>query len=129
MKVTLKAARFIHASLCESLRNLHLRNLCILQSVAESYNDLQVLCSVDRMEKSVKSDKDAQKAFDQIKKRLQNVLKELIRAYEKRLKQKSAQIAKKNKKIRGLQADIKVLKKKLAFSKSKAKEIIKKINQ
>ena len=59
------------------------------------------------MEKSVKSDKDAQKAFNQIKKRLQNVLKELIRAYEKRLKQKSAQIAKKNKKIRGLQADIK----------------------
>ena len=81
------------------------------------------------MEKSVKSDKDAQKAFNQIKKRLQNVLKELIRAYEKRLKQKSAQIAKKNKKIRGLQADIKKLKQKLAFAKSKAQAIIKKINQ
>ena len=79
------------------------------------------------MEKSVKNDAQAQKYFNQIKKRLQNVLKELIRAYEKRLKHKSAHIAKKNKKIRGLQADIKDLKKKLAFAKSKAKEIIKKI--
>ena len=104
-------------------------NFCIFQNVAESYSDLKVLCSVDRMEKSVKNDAQAQKYFNQIKKRLQNVLKELIKAYERRLKQKSAEIARKNKKIRGLQGDIKELKKKLAFAKNKAKQIIKEINK
>ena len=101
----------------------------MLQSVAESYSDLQVLCSVDRMEKSVKNDAQAQKHFNQIKKKLQNVLKELIKAYERRLKQKSAVIARKNRKIRGLQADIKNLKKKLTFAKNKAKQIIREINK
>ena len=101
----------------------------MLQSVAESYSNLQVLCSVDRMEKSVKNDAQAQKHFNQIKKKLQNVLKELIKAYERRLKQKSAVIARKNRKIRGLQADIKNLKKKLTFAKNKAKQIIREINK
>ena len=41
------------------------------------------------MEKSVKNDAQAQKHFNQIKNKLQNVLKELIKAYERRLKQKS----------------------------------------
>ena len=81
------------------------------------------------MEKSVKNDALAQKHFNQIKKKLQNVLKELIKAYERRLKQKSAVIARKNRKIRGLQADIKNLKKKLTFAKNKAKQIIREINK
>ena len=81
------------------------------------------------MEKSVKNDAQAQKHFNQIKNRLQKVLKELIRAYERRLKQKSAVIARKNRKIRGLQADIKNLKKKLTIAKNKAKQIIREINK
>ena len=76
------------------------------------------------MEKSVKSDKETRKTFNKIKTRLQNVLKQLVESYGKRLKEKAAQIAKKNKIIKGLNADIKDLKQKLAFSKSKAKAIV-----
>ena len=76
------------------------------------------------MEKSVKSDKETRKTFNKIKTRLQNVLKQLVESYLKRLKEKAAQIAKKNKIIKGLKADIKDLKQKLAFSKSKAKAIV-----
>lgn len=93
------------------------------QSVAGSYNDLQVLCSVDRLEKSVQTDREAQKTFNRIKTKLQNILKQLIKSYEKRLKEKKAQIAKKNKIIKGLKVDIKDLKQKLALSTSKAKAI------
>ena len=75
------------------------------------------------MKKSVKSDKEAPKKFNEIETRLQNVLKQLIKFYEKRWKVKEAQIAKKNKIIKGLKVDIKDLKQKLAFSKSKAKAI------
>ena len=76
------------------------------------------------MEKSVQSDKEAQKTFNKIKTTVQNVLRQLTKSYEKRLNEKSAQIAKKNKIIKGLKADIKDLKQKLAFSKSKAKVIV-----
>ena len=76
------------------------------------------------MEKSVQSDKEAQKTFNKIKTRVQNVLRQLTKSYEKRLNEKSAQIAKKNKIIKGLKADIKDLEQKLAFSKSKAKVIV-----
>ena len=75
------------------------------------------------MKKSVKSDKEAPQKFNKIETRLQNVLKQLIKFYEKRWKEKEAQIAKKNKIIKGLKVDIKELKQKLAFSKSKAKAI------
>ena len=76
------------------------------------------------MEKSIKSDKETRKTFNKIKTRLQNVLKQLVESYGKRLKEKEAQIAKNNKIIKELKADIKDLKQKLDFSKSKVKAIV-----
>ena len=76
------------------------------------------------MGKSLGSDAQAQQAFNKLKQKVQKALKDLIKAYEKRLREKSAQIKRKNKKIKDLQAIIKNLKKKLAFAKAKAKLIV-----
>merc|ERR1712110_714675 len=96
-----------------------------LESAAAEGDDLEDLCNVPRDPKAATpGDKKAQKDFDKIKKRLNTVLGQLIRAYEKRLALKARQIKQKNKQIRKLNAQIKKLKNKLKFSKSKAREII-----
>ena len=51
------------------------------------------------MGKSLGNDAQAQQAFNKLKQKVQKALKDLINAYEKRLREKSAQIKRKNKKI------------------------------
>ena len=75
-----------------------------------------------------KTDKQAQKEFDLIEKRLRRVLSQLINAYENRLKLKIRQIASKNRRIRSLNAQKRRLQNKLRIVKNHAKSIVKKIN-
>ena len=82
-----------------------------------------------RVPKAAKTDKQAQKEFDLIERRLRKVLKQLIDAYEARLKLKIKQIANKNKKIRSLNAQKKRLQNKLRAVKKHAQDIVKKVNK
>ena len=107
----------------QALRTSHI--IFIFKGVLGSDVDLKVFCEVDRMGKSLGNDAQAQQAFNKLKKKVQKALQDLIKAYEKRLREKSAQIKRKNKKIKDLQAIIKDLKRKLAFAKSKARQIVK----
>ena len=96
-----------------------------LQNAAAQGDDLEDLCNVPRVPKSATpGDKKAQKDFDKIKKRLNTVLGQLIKAYERRLALKSRQIRAKNRQIKRLNAQIKKLKSKLRYSKNKARDII-----
>ncbi len=81
-----------------------------------------------RVPKAAKTDKQAQKEFDLIEKRLRIVLRQLINAYENRLKLKIKQIANKNRKIRNLSAQKRKLQNKLRVVKNHAQSIVKKIN-
>ena len=81
-----------------------------------------------RVPKAAKTDKEAQKEFDLIEKRLRIVLRQLINAYENRLKLKIKQIANKNRKIRNLSAQKRKLQNKLRVVKNHAQSIVKKIN-
>ena len=81
-----------------------------------------------RVPKAAKTDKQAQKEFDLIEKRLRIVLRQLINAYENRLKLKIKQIANKNRKIRNLSAQKRKLQNKLRVVKNHAQSIVKKID-
>ena len=72
-----------------------------------------------------KTDKQAQREFDLIEKRLRKVLKQLIDAYEGRLKLKIKQIANKNRRIRSLNAQKRRLQNKLRAAKKHARAIVK----
>merc|ERR1719180_99358 len=107
-----------NAEACESLATN-------LENAAAAGDDLEDLCNLPRVPKSAApGDKKAQKNFDKIKKRLNTVLDQLIKAYERRLALKARQIRNKNKQIRRLNAQIKKLKNKLKYSKNKAREIV-----
>ena len=93
-----------------------------------SDDDVEDLCNVPRVPKAAKTDKQAQKEFDLIEKRLRIVLRQLINAYENRLKLKIKQIANKNRKIRNLSAQKRKLQNKLRVVKNHAQSIVKKIN-
>ena len=71
-----------------------------------------------------KTDKQAQREFDLIEKRLRKVLKQLIDAYEGRLKLKIKQIANKNRRIRSLNAQKRRLQSKLRAAKKHARAIV-----
>ena len=127
-----------NAEACESLAtNLEVSSELILKKLfinpmpfknaaaAAEGDDLEDLCNVPRVPKSATpGDKKAQKDFDKIKKRLNTVLGQLIKAYDRRLALKSRQIRNKNRQIKKLNAQIRKLKSKLRYSKNKARDII-----